>query len=307
MKEKKINIFMDGRTGNQLFQMAFLKYLERHGYGKGNIVNYGPWGNCIQGLCVDTEYQFVSESNTKVGGLRLKLFYRYLESRFPFRAIKGAQKRDHAYKRLLAKLGFVIDRTSASPLIPSRLFSNLYIYGFFENPIYAMEVRDWAIRAFSAQRLSQKAEQLAGIIKNCCCPVCVSVRRGDYFSEAYVGSRGICRVSYFRRAMEKLSQMVTSKITYFIFSDDPAWCRQNLDIPGKAIFEEENALSIADKLTCMSICRHFIISNSTFSWWAQFLGTANDKIVIAPHKWSANGDSNYVQKLSNWTLVSCLD
>ena len=38
----------------------------------------------------------------------------------------------------------------------------------------------------------------------------------------------------------------------------------------------------------MYSCKHFILSNSSFSWWAQYLSKNPDKIVISPSRWHPN-------------------
>jgi hypothetical protein len=38
----------------------------------------------------------------------------------------------------------------------------------------------------------------------------------------------------------------------------------------------------------MSLCKHFIIPNSSFAWWATYLSPHADKTVIAPKRWFAN-------------------
>ena len=52
----------------------------------------------------------------------------------------------------------------------------------------------------------------------------------------------------------------------------------------------------------MSRCKHFILSNSTFSWWGQFLSEYKDKIVVSPARWNNDGyDTNLIDK--NWILI----
>ncbi|MBQ1311948.1 MAG: alpha-1,2-fucosyltransferase [Blautia sp.] len=127
--------------------------------------------------------------------------------------------------------------------------------------------------------------------------VCVSVRRGNYL--AYPGLN-VCTVEYFERAAEKMCSMVERPI-FFVFSDDVEWIRRNLCFPGETYYEE-GADPAWEKLRLMYSCRHFIISNSTFSWWAQFLGQFPDKKVIAPDRWY---NDEYVPPLyeDGWVTV----
>lgn len=72
----------------------------------------------------------------------------------------------------------------------------------------------------------------------------------------------------------------------FIFSDDINWCKNNIDnlIPKGYNFNVtfvENNKNYVD-LFLMSRCENNIIANSTFSWWAAWLNTNSDKIVVAP-------------------------
>ena len=69
--------------------------------------------------------------------------------------------------------------------------------------------------------------------------------------------------------------------TFFIFSDDINWCRENLSINGICFFVE-NFKDELYELKLMSQCNHFIIANSTFSWWGAWLSVNADKKVIMP-------------------------
>ena len=69
---------------------------------------------------------------------------------------------------------------------------------------------------------------------------------------------------------------------YLLFSDDLAWCRDNMR--GDNVFYSDARGTLEDLLQ-MSECHYHIIANSTFSWWAAWLDRKPDKVVIAPRQW----------------------
>jgi len=103
----------------------------------------------------------------------------------------------------------------------------------------------------------------------------VSVRRGDFLKI----NDFICLKSNFYNDAYKLLNKKYDKI--LLSSDDFKWCKENIHIPNIIFLEDEmpiNTIYIA------SLCKDFIISNSTFSWWCAWLGEINNGIIICPDK-----------------------
>jgi hypothetical protein len=116
--------------------------------------------------------------------------------------------------------------------------------------------------------------------------VAIHVRRGDYVSNP-VARRVhlVCDAGWYRRAWTTLRHD-HPQARGFVFSDDPDWARSNLELDGEIEYvtgmpEAEPWIDLAR----MSQCQHFIISNSSYSWWAAWLGRDPDKQVIAPREW----------------------
>lgn len=123
--------------------------------------------------------------------------------------------------------------------------------------------------------------------------VCISIRRGDYVSNAEFEKKlNICTKEYFEKAVKCLKQKIDNPV-FIVFSDDIEWCKVNIDfIEKENYYFESGKDSVWEKLRLMYMCKHFIISNSIFSWWSQYLSKNEEKIVIAPKFWFKNDSGN---------------
>ena len=151
------------------------------------------------------------------------------------------------------------------------------------DPAVAAQLRrDFALRQPFPGRLGAIAAEIAA-----CEAVCVHVRRGDYVHDQKIAAfHGVLPLEYYSAAAARIG--ASSSPTFFVFSDDLEWARGALRLPGPMRFVNEAAgLTPVMDQRLMAGCRHFIIANSTFSWWAAWLGEWPDKMVIAPRRWFA--------------------
>lgn len=116
--------------------------------------------------------------------------------------------------------------------------------------------------------------------------ICVHVRRGDYVSNPVAAdTHGTCSPRYYSAAVADIADGLSNPHC-FVFSDEPAWARDNLTLGVPATYVDANSASEPHwDIALMSACRHFVIANSSLSWWAAWLGNAQDKRVIAPSPW----------------------
>jgi hypothetical protein len=134
--------------------------------------------------------------------------------------------------------------------------------------------------------------------------VSLHIRRGDYVSNKKTNAKhGVCNLDYYHAAVNYMSDRVEYP-TFFIFSDDIEWARENLklDFPHHYIDHNIGVDSYID-MHLMSLCQHHIIANSSFSWWGAWLNPRSEKIVAAPKGWFK--DRKCVQDLipHNWVQL----
>lgn len=121
--------------------------------------------------------------------------------------------------------------------------------------------------------------------------VCVHVRRGDYVSNLKtLNYHGICDLKYYKTAIDLISKKIENP-KFYIFSDDIEYAKcffsqfENCEIVN--INCEKNSYN---DMHLMSLCKHHIIANSTFSWWGAWLAKSNNQIVVAPKNWLIGSD-----------------
>jgi AAA+ ATPase superfamily predicted ATPase len=117
--------------------------------------------------------------------------------------------------------------------------------------------------------------------------VSIHVRRGDYVSELHTNQvHGTCSLDYYNEAIKRIKEdNPLTEFTFLIFSDDKAWSKDAFSfLENKEIIEQ---LTDSEELILMSQCKHNVIANSSFSWWAAWLNKNKNKTVIAPQKWFA--------------------
>ena len=91
---------------------------------------------------------------------------------------------------------------------------------------------------------------------------------------------------------------------FFIFSDDIDWVKSNLNINFPCEYVDINhGIDSYNDMRLMSLCQHNIIANSSFSWWAAWLNSNPQKIIIAPKQWFANQSSTQDLIPENWVRL----
>lgn len=120
--------------------------------------------------------------------------------------------------------------------------------------------------------------------------VSIHIRRGDYISLKQNANKfAQIPLSYYQNAITYISQNLPSSV-FFVFSDDIKWVKENLisDAPLHFIENNNTPQTSHFDMQLMSLCKHNIICNSTFSWWSAWLNNNPQKIVIAPQNWFAD-------------------
>jgi hypothetical protein len=116
--------------------------------------------------------------------------------------------------------------------------------------------------------------------------VSIHVRRADYVANAATyQTHGTCSRDYYNQCVSLIAKRVNDP-HFFVFGDDFAWAKENLQFNHPTTFVSHNAAARDfEDLRLMSMCRHNITANSSFSWWGAWLNSNPDKIVLAPLRW----------------------
>ncbi len=129
--------------------------------------------------------------------------------------------------------------------------------------------------------------------------VSIHIRGGDYVRGKKSSFHGTCSPEYYIQAIAEIRQKVSDP-HFFIFTDDIEWARSLITFPEPFTLVSDPSNPPHEELILMLVCKHNIIANSTFSWWAAWLNPNPNKVVIAPKKWFAD------EKMSSSDILPAL-
>ncbi len=159
---------------------------------------------------------------------------------------------------------------------PIEVRESCHLIGFFQSEKYfahcAAEIR--SLFAPNAGIRGDLAARYGGMLAQDTCSI--HVRRADYLTQPFFTQ--LWATDYY----EKATASFGADVRFVVFSDDIAWCRMHFQGQRFTFIEGQSA---SDDFFLMSACAHHIIANSSFSWWAAWLGANPAKRVTAPWNW----------------------
>ncbi len=163
---------------------------------------------------------------------------------------------------------------------------DVYLDGYWQSEKYFKDI-EHIIRSEFTFRPEQdlQSRDIAAMIAETN-SVSIHVRRGDYVSNPLTNRvHGVCGLDYYAACVRFMADRV-GKPHFFVFSDEPEWAAENLRFAYPMTFVTHNRDGREyEDLRLMSLCRHHIIANSSFSWWGAWLNARAGKIVLAPQRW----------------------
>lgn len=270
-----------GGIGNQLFQFVF-----------GQFLHY----RYRLDVCYDSN-SYIGVDRLRKGEIDFLDFEIRYDNSCTFSRYRGVKNRLLRYFfQANPRHHFITENND----IPSSYKSgNLYYFqGYWQNYKYY----DWIKRNVSSFKIKSnlipvELEAYRVLINKCEESVSLHVRRGDYFSPENIKVYGVCDKQYYMSAVNKINNIL-EHAHFFVFTDDPEWVRDNLVLDDHFTLIENYDISQFSYIELMSLCKHHIISNSSFSWWGVVLNERKDSIVISPERWTNINSPEMI--LENW-------
>jgi hypothetical protein len=270
-----IKVILSGGFGNQIFQ-----------YAAGRALAIRHSTNLVLNLSL------LNESNSSVTPRRYELdnlnVFCSVESTPPFPIWRLIKK----FAWLLGSLNpWKIYQEDGNDYDPRLLQQpdGVTLIGYWQSYIYSSDISTQL--KFELQPRNPLSEESIKVLDsiNSSTSIAIHVRRGDYATNKKALSyHGLLPLNYYRDSVA----YVLSKFpeaTFFIFSDDQDWCKKNLNLQNEYFVEHNKSENPWEDLVLMSKCKHHIIANSSFSWWAAWIADNNQKnmnhLVVAPKHW----------------------
>ena len=308
-------VTLSGGLGNQMFQYAFLVHLRRRGARVfpylGKIRHYGEHNGYelerVFGIALTPGERAMDGT---LGVPLLGAAVKHLV--FPFKYRERGES-DFAANAALA------GRHAATRFT-----------GYWQGECFFADVADEVRRLyrFDESRLNAQSRSLAESLRGAENTVSLHVRRGDYYKKdgtptdfgraftadyydaalAYLANATGKTVAVTRnpvaateisgRLTENPGRLTEESLRPIVFTDDADWCRAHFPA-GFTVVDWNRGPDSWQDMCLMSLCRHHVVANSSFSWWGAWLDARPGGLVVAPRRWKHGAASPDVAP-SHW-------
>lgn len=267
-----------GGLGNQMFQYAAARSLTLQN-NEELLVDCTPLlkeGARTLGLdCFTVGLTFADEKLLK-RVVPWSRFYIRRQLRYARKALANSEKPIRTYR----ERHYHFDEGA------NRLRGDAYLDGYWQSEKYFSGMREMIRKDFIFKEGPNEIYRriLGEILERE--SVSIHIRRGDFAQSEKAGRiHGVLESSYYEDAVKYIANHVQN-VHFYLFSDDVIWVRQNFKILfPSTIVERTQAVAAHEDMRLMSQCKHNILANSSFSWWAAWLNQNKKKIIVAPKKW----------------------
>lgn len=288
-----IELIMRSGLGNQMFEYAYTRKIQEKYPDEQIVINteymrrYDFRDYSLHHCRLNNR---VSVLGDKEAAKELKRFYTAIPFAFGidflgWRLLKKQAIGEKKYIKRSKRGMYYAHRASESYRIVKSNRKKKYVFGFFQNA-NAVEGIEEILRdelEIVTPASKENEEKLREINSNNA--VCVHIRRGDYLNEKWKALQ-VCDFEYYNKAIEEAKKEIKDPV-FYVFStghDDIEWIKENYHFDANIRYVNLDNPDY-EELRLMKACKHFIISNSTFSWWAAFLSKSTEKIVWVPSVW----------------------
>ena len=287
-----IIVKLKGGMGNQMFQYAFGRHLAIRAQTELKL-DIGPSPEIFQ---KNTAREYSLGHFDIRAGFATEAEVRKLK--YPFGIVSKFIRAFEFWILKVQKIGFDPKYLKTK--------KDAYVDGFWHNEKYFIDIKETILKDFTLNDpLSIKGAETAELIQRSPeTSVSLHVRRGDFAADP--GTRkhhGLMTTEYYGGAIQVMKNRV-GDIRIFVFSDDIEWVKENIPLSDPHHYVTDPAVPFYEEVHLMSLCRHNIIANSSFSWWGAWLNKNPDKVVIAPERWLAKTGSDYYKEIpESWTKI----
>jgi hypothetical protein len=285
---------LKGGLGNQMFQYAIGRYLSHKNKVSLKLdFTIGPDS--------DMKRSYELHNWNIKGSLANKYEVRLFKARQ--KLLIWLDKKFGKTEREFTKNLVVIERGSEFDPEILKLSGDVYINGFWQSYKYFLEIDDIIKEDFTVViPPSDYNKEMLSKIQNSNA-IALHVRRGDYLKQVHAEHHGVSPIEYYQKSVELIKQKVENP-HFFFFSDEPDWAKENIKT-GCPTEVSYNPVELGyEDVRLMYNCKHFIVANSTFSWWGAYLSKNKDKIICAPKQWFASKDMSDKDLVpENWIRI----